>query len=67
VLIAVEGVYREGKIELKGVPEGIAEDTPVIVTFLLAYNFDEAQATDLRARLSIEESRKLLLNQKTLS
>ena len=52
MLIAVEGVYREGRIELNRVPDGISDDTPVIVTFLLANAFDEAHAADLRARLS---------------
>ena len=59
MFVAVQGVYRDGKIELKDTPQGIAEDTPVIVTFLQAEDInlqsrgiDEAQAADLRARLS---------------
>jgi hypothetical protein len=59
VLVAIEGIYREGRIELMRVPNEIAEDTPVIVTFLRvngidlqARGIDEIQAADLRVRLS---------------
>jgi hypothetical protein len=58
-LVAIQGVYRDGKIGLQDTPQGIAEDTPVIVTFiqaedinLQARGIDEVQAADLRARLS---------------
>jgi hypothetical protein len=59
VLTAIQGVYRSGRIELAEVPQGVQEDTPVIVTFLSpapidlrARGIDEAQAADLRARLA---------------
>jgi len=58
MLKTVEGIYRNGKVELLEAPEGINE-APVIVTFLpkrlpldlRARGIDEAQAADLRARL----------------
>jgi hypothetical protein len=30
----VDGVFRKGKIELAEVPDDVAEETPVVVTFL---------------------------------
>lgn len=53
----IEGIYRDGKIELLEVPDDIPEDTHVIVTFpdkgydLQERGIDEAQSADLRARL----------------
>jgi hypothetical protein len=59
MLTAIQGVYRGGRIELAEVPRDVREDTPVIVTFLTSApidlrsrGIDEAQATDLRARLA---------------
>jgi len=56
---SIEGVYRNGKIELVEVPAGVCDDTPVIVTFLKSgpidlrkRGIDEAHAADLRGRLS---------------
>lgn len=58
MLKSIEGVYRNGKIELSEVPGNVDEETRVIVTFLEASpvnlrtrGISEAQATDLRARL----------------
>jgi hypothetical protein len=58
MLRSVEGVYRNGKIELTELPKNIREETHVIVTFLetshialQARGIDEAQAADLRTRL----------------
>ncbi|MFQ5419667.1 MAG: hypothetical protein ACE5FD_17070 [Anaerolineae bacterium] len=58
MLTAIQGTYRNGKIHLTEVPRNVSDDTPVIVTFLTsgditlsARGIDEAQATDLRARL----------------
>ena len=55
----VDGVYRNGKIELLEPLEGVAEETPVVVTFLdsggidlRTLGIDEAQAADMRARLA---------------
>jgi len=55
---SVEGVYRNGKVELTGLPPDVHDDTPVIVTFLEAADIDlrergidEAQAAELRGRL----------------
>ena len=59
MLASVEGVYRDGKIELAEVPNTIAEDTPVIVTFLTSGYVDlrerginESLAAELRARFA---------------
>lgn len=62
MLATVEGVYRNGKVELIEVPEnirsGVSAEIRVIVTFLPAQyvdlqarGMDEAQAAELRARL----------------
>jgi len=58
MLKSIEGVYRNGKVELAEAPSDVSDETPVIVTFLGAssidlreHGIDEAQATDLRARL----------------
>jgi hypothetical protein len=62
MLKTIEGVYREGKVELAERPDGLAEldeEVPVLVTFLeshrvdlRAHGIDEAHAAELRARLS---------------
>ena len=55
---SVEGVYRNGKIELTELPGEVRDDTRVIVIFLetspidlRTRGIDEAQATVLRAQL----------------
>ena len=55
----IEGIYRDGKVELSETPSDMCEGTPVIVTFLPANSIDlqergidEAQAADIRARLA---------------
>ena len=55
----VEGVYRDGKIELAEQPRGVRDETRVIVTFLepgqvvlRERGIDEAQAAELRALLA---------------
>ena len=55
----IEGIYRDGKVELSETPSDMCEGTPVIVTFLPANaidlqerGIDEAQAADIRARLA---------------
>jgi len=59
MLISVEGVYRNGKVELRELPANINAETRVIITFvepdfidLRARGINEAQAADLRARLA---------------
>lgn len=59
MLISVEGIYRNGKVELRELPANINAETRVIVTFvepklidLRARGIDEVQAADLRARLA---------------
>ena len=54
----IEGVYRDGKIELSELPGNVPEDTRVIVTFLETRLTDlqergisEEQAAELRAQL----------------
>jgi len=58
MLKSVEGVYRDGKIELTELPGDVRDDTRVIVTFLeaspidlQARGIDEAQAAALQAQL----------------
>jgi hypothetical protein len=58
MLKSVEGVYRDGKIELTEHPRDVRDETRVIVTFLetshidlQARGIDEAQAAELRAQL----------------
>ena len=58
MLTSVQGIYREGKVELAEAPKDVRDLTPVIVTFLnggpvdlRARGIDEQQAADLRARL----------------
>ena len=58
MLKSVEGIYRDGKVELWETPEDL-DEARVIVTFLppagdvdlRARGISEAQAADLRARL----------------
>ena len=62
MLRTIEGVYREGKVELTERPDGLAgldEEVPVLVTFLeshrvdlRAHGIDATHAAELRARLS---------------
>ena len=59
MLRTVEGVYKNGKIDVAEVPESVPDGTRVIVTFLepagvdlRSVGIDEAQAADLRSRLS---------------
>src|SRR5215470_13487481 len=55
---SVEGVYRDGRIELTELPGEVRDETRVIVTFLetsqidlQARGIDEVQAAELRAQL----------------
>ncbi|HEV7516351.1 MAG TPA: hypothetical protein VGR07_08635 [Thermoanaerobaculia bacterium] len=59
MLKTIEGIYREGKVELTERPETVGEEIPVLVTFLephridlRTHGIDEAHAAELRARLS---------------
>jgi hypothetical protein len=59
MLKTLEGIYRNGKIELRETPSEVRDETRVIVTFLeprsvnlRAHGIDEAQAAELRARLA---------------
>ncbi len=59
MLKTIEGVYRNGKIELMEVPGDVPDEARVIVTFLepklidlRSRGIDEAQAAELRARLA---------------
>ncbi len=56
---SIEGVYRNGKIEIAKVPDDVQEETPVIVTFLevkpidlRTRGVDEEHAAELRGRLA---------------
>jgi hypothetical protein len=33
-LLTIEGTYRDGKVELTEHPDGLGDETPVLVTFL---------------------------------
>lgn len=48
MVVSVEGVYRNGKIELEQMPDQVRDETRVIVTFLTAES--DAGAIDLRSR-----------------
>lgn len=59
MLKSIEGIYRNGKIELKEEPINITEEVPVIVTFLESGNINlpdrginKKKAAELRARLA---------------
>jgi hypothetical protein len=59
MLMSIQGIYRNGKIELVEQPSNVPDETRVIVTFLepnsvdlRARGIDEAQAAELRARLA---------------
>lgn len=61
MLTRVEGIYRNGRIELAQLPANIPEETKAIVTFiepeeegieLSAYGIDETQAEALQANLA---------------
>jgi len=59
MLKSIEGIYRNGKVELLEVPPGVRDETRVIVTFLesrainlQARGIDEVHAAELRARLA---------------
>lgn len=56
---SVSGVYRNGHVELAERPEHVSDGTQVIITFLnendldlRAHGIDEAQASELRSRLT---------------
>lgn len=55
----VEGVWRNGQVELSNLPENVSEETQVIVTFLSpqgvdlgAVGINPEQAAELRASLA---------------
>jgi hypothetical protein len=59
MLTTIEGIYRQGKIELLEVPLGVGDRDRVIVTFLGAKDvdlrergIDAEQAAEARARLA---------------
>ena len=59
MLTTIEGIYRQGKIELLEVPQGVGDRDRVIVTFLGAKTIDlrergidAEQAAEARARLA---------------
>lgn len=61
MLTRVEGIYRNGRIELTQLPANVPEETRAIVTFiepeeegidLSTYGIDETQAEALQANLA---------------
>ena len=62
MLTSIEGTYRNGQIELQEPPAGVADEVPVIVTFISSDDVDlrargisPTQAAELRAALSTFE------------
>ena len=58
-MLTIPGVYRKGQIELSQQPSPLADETPVLVTFLAASpielaarGIDPSEAADLRSRLT---------------
>jgi len=58
MLRTIEGVYREGKVELAERPDDVGEAVPVLVTFLESHRvdlqargIDGIHAAELRVRL----------------
>jgi hypothetical protein len=56
---SVEGTYRNGRVEFKEGPQGVPDETPVIVTFLNggaidlpSRGIDRQQAEELRSALA---------------
>ena len=59
MLTTIEGIYRDGKIELSKTPRDVYDGTPVMVTFLPSNaidlrerGIDETQVADMRGRLA---------------
>lgn len=59
MLTTVEGIYRDGKIELQEVPAQVPDETQVLVTFIVpkgvdlrSHGIDAAAAAELRGRLA---------------
>ncbi len=59
MLISIQGIYHNGKIELTEPPDNVRDETRVVVTFLepeaidlRTRGIDEKQAAELRARLT---------------
>ncbi len=59
MLLTIEGVYKNGAVELKERPKALENGSPVIVTFLKsgkidlqAHGIDRKQAAELRAKLA---------------
>ena len=59
MLRTLQGIYRNGQIELYEAPDGVRNDTTVIVTFLesgladlASYNINQEEAAALRERLA---------------
>lgn len=64
--MSIKGTYREGKVVLQEQPQGVEDETPVIVTFpssngidLSAYGIDEDAARELQSALTTFEDWKL--------
>jgi len=59
MLRTIEGVYRDGTVELTEIPKDVREETQVLATFiepqlidLQSRGIDEVQAAELRARFA---------------
>lgn len=58
MLTTVEGIFRDGKIELTEIPQNVSEDTPVIVTFLTG-NYVDLQSRGVNRRQALELRERL--------
>jgi hypothetical protein len=65
MLTTVEGIFRDGKIELAETPADVVEDTPVIVTFL-TNSFLAGHTVDLETR-GIARRQALVLRERLAS
>ena len=56
MLTTIEGIFRDGKVELSEVPLNVSEETPVIVTFLIGRYVDlEGRAVTRKQALILRE------------
>ena len=59
MLQTVEGVFRDGKVELTEIPANVGDETPVIVTFLTAAGYVELESRDIDRRRALELRERL--------
>jgi hypothetical protein len=60
-LVAVEGVYRDGRVELAEIPSALLEQARVIVTFLSASSVARSDECSVSAQENREDDRQSLI------